>query len=46
MAQSAGMLVNCIYGPRAIATNHEDFVINCNIAAALVVRRLARNRGG
>lgn len=46
MAQSAGMLVNYIYDLRAIETNHEDYVINCSIAAAPAVKRMARNRGG
>ena len=43
MAQSAGMLVNYVYDLRAIETNHEDYVINRNIAAAPAVKRLARN---
>ena len=43
MAQSAGMLVNYVYDLRAIETNHEDYVINRNIAVAPAVKRLARN---
>ncbi len=41
-AQSAGMLVNYIYDPRAIEKNHEDYVANRNVAVTPSVRRLAR----
>ena len=43
MAQSAGMLVNYVYDLRAIETNHEDYVIDRNIAVAPAVKRLARS---
>ena len=43
LAQSAGMLVNYVYDLETIKTNHENFVMNKNIAAASTVRRLIRN---
>ena len=42
LAESAGLLVNYVYGPRTIERNHESYVREGKIAASPEIKRLAQ----
>lgn len=42
LSESAGLMVNCLYDPKAIERNHEAYVKGGTIAASAEIKRLVR----